>query len=150
MGEKITFRLKRNWKCISCSSFYSLRNFTFCWYLRYKKISNFARRHEEEFVLQHFLQLHWVSSTIISGTEAFNISCCRNYPASLYQPLFSGDGSSITGLQADFQIKHWYFALRKCKTNESNVGGSLFPVMFFCVNKLNLDVFTSDIDDLGS
>ena len=63
-----------------------------------------AHLQENEFVLQPFLHLHLVNSTIASGTDEFNMSSSQNFPSSFCYPFPVGDGRFNTGIHADFQI----------------------------------------------
>ena len=69
--------------------------------------TKFARLQKDEFVLQSFLHLYLVNSTIASGTDEFNMNSSQKFKPSMFNPVPIGDGRFNTGTHADFQINVW-------------------------------------------
>ena len=61
------------------------------------------RFQEDEFVLQPFLYLHLVNSTIASFTDEFNINSLQKFKPSICNPFPTDDGRVNAGAHADFQ-----------------------------------------------
>ena len=88
-----------------------------------------TRRFQEyEFVLQPFLHLYLVNSTIASGTDEFNINSLQKFKPSTCNPFPTDDGRFNAGTHADLQIHIWQFTLRE------KVGDNLSSDTFFFIN----------------
>ena len=69
--------------------------------------TKFTRLQEDEFVLQPFLHLYLVNSTIASGTGEFNMNSLQNFKPSICNSFPINNGRFSTGTHADFQINLW-------------------------------------------